>query len=453
MNDPGVHDVPERPVSRSPLSRALSRRGLLAGGLTAGLGLAATPSARAEVAVPAGPHGGGNGTGGAVRTGFEVLAAGHYAALRGERVGLLSNPTGVTRDLRHEADVLHAAAGVDLAAVFGPEHGFRGSAQAGGSEGSSQDPRTGLPVYDLFGANVDKIAGFFTQSGVDTVIFDIQDVGARFYTYIWTMYDAMRAAARTGRRFVVLDRPHPTGGTAATGPVLHPEYASGVGKQAISQAHGMTAGELARLFNGEFLPGDAGAPADLTVIPMRGWRRGMSYERTGLPWVLPSPNMPTVDTAVGYPGLCLFEAVNLSEGRGTTRPFEIVGAPYADWHWADALTGLGLPGAAFREAYFAPTFSKWTGQNCAGVQLQVTDRNAFDPIRTAIAMIVTARRLYPANFAWRESTPPFWIDTLTGSDQVRTAIDAGKDADEVVAGWQAELARFRATRARYLLYH
>ncbi|HEU5156203.1 MAG TPA: DUF1343 domain-containing protein [Streptosporangiaceae bacterium] len=428
------------------MTKELSRRGVLAGGLTAGLTGGLTgglgPAAPASAA----------GAGRAVRTGFEVLAADGYAALRGRRVGLLSNPTGVTRDLRHEADVLHAAAGVDLVAVFGPEHGFRGSAQAGGSEGSFQDPRTGLPVYDLFGANIDKVAGFFTRAGVDTVVFDIQDVGARFYTYIWTMFDAMRAAARTGRRFVVLDRPHPTGGTAAAGPVLHPEYASGVGKQPISQQHGMTAGELAGLFNAEFLPAVEGGPAELTVISMRGWRRGMSYERTGLPWVPPSPNMPTVDTAVVYPGLCLFEAVNLSEGRGTTRPFEIVGAPYADWRWADALTGLGLPGVRFREAYFAPTFSKWAGQSCAGVQLLVTDRSAFDPIRTAIAMIVAARRLYPGSFAWRESAPPYWIDTLTGSAQVRTAIDAGADADEVVAGWRAELARFRATRDRYLLY-
>jgi uncharacterized protein YbbC (DUF1343 family) len=437
-----------------------SRRGVVAGGLTAGLGmvtgLVAPASAASAGTAPATATAAGAGRGArraAVRTGFEVLAAGDYAALRGERAGLLSNPTGVTRDLRHEADVLHAAAGVDLAAVFGPEHGFRGSAQAGGAAGSSQDPRTGLPVYDLFGASVDKIAGFFTQAGIDTVVFDIQDVGARFYTYIWTMYDAMRAAARTGRRFVVLDRPHPTGGNMAAGPVLHPEYASGVGKLPICQQHGMTVGELARLFNAEFLPAAEGGSAELTVIPMRGWRRGMSYERTGLPWVPPSPTMPTVDTAVVYPGLCLFEAVNLSEGRGTTRPFEIVGAPYADWHWADALTELGLPGVRFREAYFAPTFSKWVGQNCAGVQLVVTDRDAFDPIRTAIAMIVTARRLYPAGFAWRENAPPYWIDTLTGSDQVRTAIDAGADTAAVVAGWQAELARFRATRDRYLLYH
>jgi uncharacterized protein YbbC (DUF1343 family) len=427
-------------------SRRISRRHLLGGSVIAGLGTVAAgdpaPPASAVAATTAAP------AATRVRTGFEVLHTDRYAAVRGERVGIISNPTGITPDLRHEVDVLHASPHVDLVAALGPEHGFRGSAQAGGSEGSYSDPRTGVPVYDLFGQGVDKIAGFFGKAGTDTLLFDIQDAGARFYTYIWAMYTSMKAAALAGKRFVVLDRPNPLGGAAATGPVLHPEYASGVGLEPIAQQHAMTVGELARLFNAEFLAGEV----DLSVIRMRGWRRGTPYERTGLPWVPPSPNMPTVDTAVVYPGLGLFEAVNLSEGRGTTRPFEIVGAPYADWHWVDALTDLDLPGVRFREAYFVPTFSKWVNENCAGVQVVVTDRDAFDPIRTAIAMIVTARKLYPGDFAWRESAPPYWIDKLTGSDQVRTAIDAGRTADEVVAGWQDELARFRAQRARYLLY-
>jgi uncharacterized protein YbbC (DUF1343 family) len=427
-------------------SRRISRRRLLAGGLATGLvtGTAVRSGASAATIGAPAPAPAAR----RVRTGFEVLRDAGYDAIRGQRVGIISNHTGVLPGLAHEVDVMHAAPQVDLVAAFGPEHGFRGSAQAGGSEGSHTDPRTGVPVYDLFGQGVEKIATYFRESGADTVLFDIQDAGARFYTYIWTMFSAMEAAALAGRRFVVLDRPNPLGGRAATGPVLRPEYASGVGLQPIAQQHGMTVGELAGLFNAEFLTGGV----DLSVIRMRGWRRGLPYEQTGLPWVPPSPNMPTVDTAVVYPGLGLFESVNLSEGRGTTRPFEIVGAPYADWKWADALTGLGLPGVRFREAYFAPTFSKWANRNCAGVQVFVTDRNSFDPIRTALAMIVTARRLYPGDFAWRESAAPFWIDRLTGSDQVRTAIDAGKDADEVVAGWQAGLARFRATRARYLLY-
>ena len=381
-------------------------------------------------------------------TGFEVLRSTGYAALRGQRAGLVSNPTGVTRDLTHIADVMHAASQVDLVAVFGPEHGFRGSAQAGGSEGTTTDPRTGLPVYDTYGKGADDIAGFFTKAKLDTVVFDIQDAGARFYTYIWTMYDCMRAAAKAGVRFVVLDRPNPLGGAAATGPVLHDAYASGVGEAPIAQQHGMTVGELAGLFDATFLDGKV----QPRVVPMRGWRRGMRFEDTGLPWVLPSPNMPTVDTAVVYPGLGMFEAVNLSEGRGTTRPFEIVGAPYVDWHWVDALNRLGLPGARFREAYFTPTFSKWEGKNCAGVQVTVTDRARFDAVRTGIAMIVTARRMYPEHFAWRESAPPYWIDKLTGSDRVRKAIDAGRDTAAVVTGWRADLAAFRALRARHLRY-
>jgi uncharacterized protein YbbC (DUF1343 family) len=280
------------------------------------------------------------------------------------------------------------------------------------------------------------------------VVFDIQDAGARFYTYIWTMYDCMQAASLAGKRFVVLDRPNPLGGVQATGPVMHPEYTSGVGKQAISEQHGMTVGELALLFDGEFL----GGKVKPQVIKMRGWRRGTFFDQTGLPWVMPSPNMPTLDTAIVYPGLGLFEALTISEGRGTTRPFEIVGAPFLDWHYADALNALNLPGVRFREMYFVPTFSKWANQNCAGVQVTVTDRRRFDSIRTAIAMIVTAKKLYPKDFAWRESAPPYWIDKLTGSDLVRKGVDGGATTDEIVASWQSELARFRAQRARYLLY-
>jgi uncharacterized protein YbbC (DUF1343 family) len=259
----------------------------------------------------------------------------------------------------------------------------------------------------------------------------------------------MVAAAMAGKRMVVLDRPNAISGRQASGPVLHPQYATFVGRKPIAQAHGMTVGELARLFNAEWVAADAGRPVSLTVVELAGWSREMYYEDTGLPWVPPSPNMPTVDTAVVYPGTCLFEGTQASEGRGSTRPFEEIGAPYGDWRWADALTGLRLPGVAFRENYFTPTFSKFSGQNVGGVQLIVTDRRACDPIRTAIAMLVTLKRLYPGDFAWR---PDHWIDNLTGSDQVRTSIDAGADTDDVVAGWQGELAAFRALRATYLSY-
>jgi uncharacterized protein YbbC (DUF1343 family) len=378
-----------------------------------------------------------------------VLIASRYAAVRGERVGIITNPTGILPDLRHEVDVMHADGRVRLTAVFGPEHGFRGTAQAGGSEGFYTDPRTGLPVYDTYLKSGPALADVLTRSGVDTVLFDIQDVGARFYTYIWTLYDSMVAAALAGKRFIVLDRPNAISGRHALGPVMHAGYETFVGRKPIAQAHGMTAGELARLFNGEWVAQDAGRRVELDVIELTGWTRETYFDETGLPWVAPSPNMPTVDTAIVYPGTCMFEGTNLSEGRGTTRPFEYVAAPYGDWRWRDALTDLHLPGAAFRETYVNPTFSKWAGQTIGGVQLDVTDRDAFDPIRTAVAMMVTARRLYPDGFAWRADN---WIDKLTGSDQVRTAIDAGLDTDAVVAGWQADLAAFRRTRERYLIY-
>jgi uncharacterized protein YbbC (DUF1343 family) len=389
-----------------------------------------------------------------VQTGFDVLAGSGYAAVRGRRVALLSNQTAVVGDLRHEVDVMDASGQVDLVAALGPEHGFRGSAGAGGSEGGYRDPRTGLPVYDTYGKGPARIAAFYRDADVDAVLFDIQDVGARFYTYVWTLYDAMVAASRAGVRFVVLDRPNPVSGRGAHGPVLHPRYASFVGRRPIAQQHGMTVGELAGLFNTEFLPADADAdgPADLEVSAMRGWRRDMFADQTGLPWVMPSPNMPTPETALVYPGTGLFEATNVSEGRGTTRPFELVGAPYLGRAWVDALRRQELAGVDFREAYFVPTESKHRGRTCAGVQLHVRDRDAFDPIRTAVAMIVTARRLHPGEFGWRESSPPYWIDTLTGSDRMRRAVDAGAGTDEVVAGWQAELEEFQRLRARHLLY-
>ncbi|WP_344408615.1 DUF1343 domain-containing protein [Streptomyces viridochromogenes] len=379
-----------------------------------------------------------------LRTGFERLTADGYAPLDGQKVGIVTNPTGVTRDVRHIVDVMHADDRVNLTAVFGPEHGFRGTAQAGGSEGRYDDPATGLPVYDTYLKSGRPLADVFTASGVDTVVFDIQDAGARFYTYIWTLYDCMEAAQLAGKRFVVLDRPNPVTGRAALGPVLHEEFATFVGRKPIAQAHGMTVAELALLFNGEFLD----TPVPLETVRMTGWKRSDLYDASGLPWVPPSPNMPTPDTALVYAGTCLFEGTNLSEGRGTTRPFELLGADGVDGRWAAAVNELGLPGVRFREAYFAPTFSKFQGQTIGGVQLHVHDRAAFDPVRTGIALLVTAKRTW-SGFAWRADN---WIDKLTGSTQVRTMIDAGAGTDEVVAGWRRELAAFRRVREEYLLY-
>lgn len=384
---------------------------------------------------------------GPVVTGADILARQGWRSLAGRKVGVLSNPTGVLENGDHIVDSM-IAAGVRPVAAFGPEHGFRGSAQAGGSEGDYTDPRTGIAVYDAYGADAAKLAGMFTKAGVDTVVFDIADVGARFYTYIWSMYTAMVAAGRTGAAFVVLDRPNPIGGKAY-GPMLRPEFASGVGLKPIVQQHGMTVGELAKYFAAELLPAEGVRLADLQVVQTEGWRRDIFFTGTGLTWTPPSPNMPTADTALVYPGTGMFEGTVFSEGRGTTRPFEIIGAPGIDWRWRDELTALGLAGVRFRETYFVPTFGKFVNQTCGGVQLTVTDPASFDAIRTAVAMLVTAKKLHPDLFAWRADNG---IDKLTGSDRLRTMVDRGAGVDEIVGSWQAELDEFTARRRPHLLY-
>lgn len=380
--------------------------------------------------------------------GADVLAADGWRRLKGRKVGVLTNPTGVLRDHTHIVDSM-VAAGVPPTAVFGPEHGFRGTAQAGGSEGDYLDPRTRIPVYDTYTATATKVAGQFTKAGIDLLVFDIADAGARFYTYIWSLYTAMHAAVMTGVDVMVLDRPNPVGGTPY-GPMLDPAFASGVGRKPIGQQHGMTMGELARFYNGEFLTADAGAPVEnLEVVKLKGWRRDDLFSDTGLDWVLPSPNVPTPDTALAYPGTCLFEGTVFSEGRGTTRPFELIGAPGIDWRWAEALNRAGLPGVRFREAYFVPTFSKWVGQACGGVQVHITDERRFQAIRTAITMIVTAKQVHPDVFGWR---PDNYIDKLSGSARLRTMVDAGATVNEVIGAWRQELAAFARLREKYLIY-
>ncbi|MEI7056171.1 DUF1343 domain-containing protein [Nocardioides sp. CCNWLW239] len=429
----------------------IDRRRLLG---AAAVGAAATPflsgsaGATVEPASPVGP-------GRVVTTGADRAAADGWSTLSGQRVGIITNPTGVLRNLRNIVDEMHESGAVQIAGVFGPEHGFRGTAQAGGSEGTFVDERTGLTVYDAYGANVTKMKELFTAADVETVVFDIQDVGSRFYTYIWTMWTAMQAAVATDKRFVVLDRPNPVGGTAR-GPMMTSAYTSGVGAREIVQQHGMSVGELARFFDGEFLEEHAGGRlTQLDIVQVSGWKRRTLFADTGLDFILPSPNMPTSDTALAYPGTCMFEGTNLSEGRGTTKPFELIGAPYVDHRWAAALEEAGLPGVTFREAYFNPSVNKHAGKVCGGVQVTIQDHDRFDPVRTGVEMLVTAKALYP-EFAWRQDSwdtvRPFWIDKLTGSTRLRTQIDAGASGDEVEAAWQDELAAFDATRRQYLLY-
>ncbi|MFJ9926591.1 Uncharacterized conserved protein YbbC, DUF1343 family [Streptomyces misionensis] len=366
---------------------------------------------------------------GAVRTGSARLCASPGLA-GGGRLGLVTNHTGVLPDLRPLAPAL-LEAGARLVALFGPEHGLHGSGQAGEGGTARTDPVTGLPVHDTYRCTGERLDKLLTGSGVDTLVYDLQDVGARFYTYVWTMFDLMVSAARTGVRFVVADRPNPLGGLVGEGPLLDPRWASFVGRAPVPVRHGLTCGELARWFNARAVPELAGRSVGLTVIEAAGWTRDLDAGATGLPWVAPSPNMPTPATAAVYPGTCLFEGTNLSEGRGTTQPFEIVGAPYLDGRFAPALAELALPGVRFRELHFVPAFHKHAGQPLRGVQLHVTDRAAFRPVLTAVAMLATLRRLYPADFAWRTAGDPtehrHFVDLLWGSDRLRHTIDAGED--------------------------
>ncbi|WP_043639175.1 exo-beta-N-acetylmuramidase NamZ family protein [Nonomuraea candida] len=353
-----------------------------------------------------------------VRTGAERLAT-DPALAGGARLGLITNPTGVLPDLTPTLDALPAA-GLDLTALFGPEHGLRGTAQAAGAEADTVDERTGLPVYDTYLLSGRALDDVVAASGVDTLVFDIADAGARFYTYVWTMYDLMESAARLGLRFVVLDRPNPLGGTVEEGPPLDPAFAGFVGRFPLPLRHGRTVGELAGLF---------GFDLDLTVVRMEGWRRDMAYAETGLPWVMPSVNMPTPDTALVYPGTGLLEGTNFSEGRGTTRPFELVGAPYADERFAPALAALGLPGVRFREAWFTPMFHKHAGLPVRGVQLHVHDRDAFRPVLTGLSILHVARELYPGELNWKAED--LFLDDLWGSDALTRCLEAGGDPREL----------------------
>jgi uncharacterized protein YbbC (DUF1343 family) len=380
--------------------------------------------------------------------GNERLLQGEYVSLvRGRRVGLVTNHSGVNRRLQATTDVLHACSECQLVALFGPEHGVRGDAADGVLVASGTDARTGVPVHSLYDSGQQPDAHMLR--GIDVVVFDIQDVGARFYTYLYTMSLCMQACARPGIPFVVLDRPNPLGGLCLAGNVLDPAFASFVGLHPIPVQYGMTSGELAMLFNQEY-----GLGADLAVVPMAGWGRAQQWDDCGLTWVAPSPNMPTPNTARVYPGTCFLEGTNLSEGRGTTLPFEQIGAPYVDGHaLADHLGGLGLPGVLFRPAFFRPAFGKHQDAACQGVQIHVTAPRQYQAVRTGFEILAAARRLWPARFAWRtDAEGKFSFDRLAGTDAVRRQLDAGILVDELLAEWEGQQAAFRQVRGRYLLY-
>eukprot|EP01065_Artemidia_motanka_P035313 TRINITY_DN43232_c0_g1_i1.p1 TRINITY_DN43232_c0_g1~~TRINITY_DN43232_c0_g1_i1.p1 ORF type:complete len:428 (+),score=125.93 TRINITY_DN43232_c0_g1_i1:65-1285(+) len=390
----------------------------------------------------------------AVRTGADLLSAEGFAALKNQSVGVVANPTSILPDLRHIVDAMHES-GLNLTAVFGPEHGFRGAAQDGhgGSLGPTPDPRTGFTVYGLYGRNVSAISRLFRETGVKVLVFDMQDIGTRFYTYVWTLHDAIAAAAEGGvETLLVLDRPNPLGDTVR-GPILLPEYSSGIGNAPVTLQHGMTVGELALMFRRQLAATQK--VVAVNVLEMIGWRRTMTWAETGLPWVPPSPNMPTLDTAAVYPGMGLLEGFNMSVGRGTTRPFETVGAPGLDWRFGAEMRARAArgetPGASFRAVYFEPTFNLFSGAVCSGVELyRGVPAADFDSVTAALHVIAAARQLSPGTAVFTEGGR--WFDLHMGTNAARVALMAGDSVASVVAAWSGDEAAFRTARQPYLLY-
>ena len=385
-----------------------------------------------------------------VTLGCERLLA--SSTLDGKRIGVVCNPASVDGELRHVADLFARHQRAELVALFGPQHGFRSDVQDNMIEtGHGEDRVRRVPVYSLYSETREPTAQML--QGVDVLVIDLQDVGSRIYTFIYTMANCLVACRKHGVKAIVCDRPNPIAGLDVEGPMLVHGYESFVGQYPIPMRHGMTIGELAQLFNTEF-----GLGADLSVEKMTGWRRDMYFDATCLPWVMPSPNMPTLDTAVVYPGTVLFEGTNVSEGRGTTRPFEIVGAPWpVAERFAEQMNALSLGGVYFRPVVFEPTFQKHAKTTCAGVQIHVLDRGTFRPVEAGVALIKAFRDAGPNEYAWRH--PPYEyertkmpIDILAGSSELREQIESGASVRDIARSWTAPVDAFMKMRERYLLY-
>jgi uncharacterized protein YbbC (DUF1343 family) len=385
-----------------------------------------------------------------MQLGSEILLASNR--LKGLRVGVLANPASVDRSFRHIVDLLAASSACKLAAIFGPQHGFRSDLQDNMIETPhADDPRRGVPIFSLYSETREPTADMLGL--IDVLVIDIQDVGARIYTFIYTMANCLAACARAGVPVIVCDRPNPIGGVAVEGPMLEPGYESFVGQYPIPMRHGTTVAELAQFFNAEF---DLGA--ELEIVPMQGWSREMYFDETDVPWIMPSPNMPTLDTAIVYPGTVLFEGTMLSEGRGTTRPFELIGAPWLDGDaFAAALNRTCPDGAYYRPVVFEPTFQKHARATCGGCQIHVLQRNAFAPVAAGVALLREAYALGPDQFKWRD--PPYEyehdkmpIDILAGSPALRLQIESQVPLREISESWRAGEAAFSERRAPYLLY-
>ncbi|MBK5259384.1 MAG: DUF1343 domain-containing protein [Thermoanaerobaculia bacterium] len=389
-----------------------------------------------------------------VRPGLEVLIKEKTKLIEGKKIGLVTNQSAVTSDLQHAVPLLQANRGWTLTTLFGPEHGIWGEAQDMDHVEHSVDPATGLTVYSLYGKSEEDLKPRReVLQKLDALVIDLQDIGSRYYTFIYTMAICMREAAAAGLPVIVLDRPNPIDGVHMEGNIREEKYSSFVGMLALPVRHGMTAGELARYFNKVFA-----INCDLTVVPMSGWKRSMWYGDTRIPWVIPSPNMPTTYTATVYPGMCLIEGTNLSEGRGTTHPFEFFGAPWLDpFELASKLNAVNLPGIRFRPHYFLPTFQKHARKVCGGVELHITDRNVFEPFRTGLWCVKVARDLNREKFDWRRETYEFVsdrlaIDLLAGTAIYREALEAGRGFEDWVATWKAPLGEFAKRREEFLLY-
>jgi uncharacterized protein YbbC (DUF1343 family) len=387
-----------------------------------------------------------------VKLGLERLLEDDVAIVNGARVGFICNQASVDHNYRHAADLLHLHPEIDLRVLFGPQHGIRGDVQDNMIETAhAHDRKTGLPVYSLYSETREPTDEMLAD--IDTLVFDMQDVGCRIYTFVYTLANCMRAAKRLGKRVVVCDRPNPISGKHVSGNVLEPEFASFVGQFPIPTRHGMTVGELAQLFNRHFQ-----IDCDLEVLAMKGWEREFWHDQTDAPWVLPSPNMPTLDSATVFPGTVHFEGTQVSEGRGTTRPFELIGAPYIDpEEYAAALNELSLPGVFFRACGFQPTFQKHAGVTCGGAQIHVLNRDIFEPVLAGVAMAKLAHDMYRDSFRWKE--PPYEyvydknpFDVIAGTDQTRKAFEQGLNLGEIEASWQPGLDQFRRIRESYLMY-
>ena len=384
-----------------------------------------------------------------VTLGIERLLGERVELIRGRRVGLISNASGISHDLTTNVEVLQRTPGVQLVALFGPEHGLNGAAADGAAVQSGRDGRTGVPVFSLYG----EVRKPTTEmlAGIDVLIYDMQCVGARFYTYITTLLYAMQAAAEHALPFIVCDRPNPLGGEIIEGPVLERGFESFVGPGPLPIRYGLTLGELATLYNEAW-----GVGCQLSVVSCAGWQRSMWFGDTGLPWVPPSPAMPWPETAIVYPGTCLVEGTNLSEGRGTALPFHQVGAPWMDGkRLASRLNKLALRGVRFRPVVFQPVAGKWSGQRCEGVQLHVTDRRAFRAVTAGLHLVSAAKALYPEQFAYRpgaENGGRLHIDLLMGTAQGREALDAGVDVDVLIESWSDDLRAFSQMARMCRLY-